>query len=125
ATRCGTRRGRRSNLPDSGFMTCAMPTRHGSWPAAPTCKWSRNALVTPASSPRNGILPPHGRRDRARRAVPDPRPSTGQARMNPRTRRVALYAIGAIAILASANALAHSYAGLYDWAVHHRLGGWQ
>jgi len=45
--------------------------------------------------------------------------------MNPRTRRLALYAIGAIAILASANALAHSYAGLYDWAVHHRLGGWQ
>ena len=29
------------------------------------------------------------------------------------------------AILASANALAHSYAGLYDWAVHHRLTGWQ
>jgi hypothetical protein len=45
--------------------------------------------------------------------------------MNPRTRRAALYAIGAIAILASINALAHSYAGLYDWAVHHRLGGWQ
>ena len=45
--------------------------------------------------------------------------------MNSRTRRAALYAIGAIAILASANALAHSYAGLYDWAVHHRLGGWQ
>ena len=45
--------------------------------------------------------------------------------MNPRTRRAALYAIGAIAILASANALAHSYAGLYDWAVHHRLAGWQ
>ncbi len=45
--------------------------------------------------------------------------------MNPRTRGAALYAIGAIAILASANALAHSYAGLYDWAVHHRLGGWQ
>ena len=38
---------------------------------------------------------------------------------------MALYAIGVIAILASANALAHSYAGLYDWAVHHRLGGWQ
>jgi hypothetical protein len=36
-----------------------------------------------------------------------------------------LYAIGAIAFLASVNALAHSYAGLYDWAVHHRLGGWQ
>jgi hypothetical protein len=45
--------------------------------------------------------------------------------VNPRTRRAALYAIGAIAILASVNALAHSYAGLYDWAVHHRLGGWQ
>jgi hypothetical protein len=45
--------------------------------------------------------------------------------VNPKTRRAALYAIGAIAILASANALAHSYAGLYDWAVHHRMGGWQ
>ncbi len=45
--------------------------------------------------------------------------------MNPRTRRAARYAIGAIAMLASANALAHSYAGLYDWAVHHRLTGWQ
>jgi hypothetical protein len=45
--------------------------------------------------------------------------------MNPRTRRAALYAIGVIAMLASANALAHSYAGLYDWAIHHRLSGWQ
>jgi hypothetical protein len=45
--------------------------------------------------------------------------------VNPRTRRAALYAIGMIAILASANALAHSYAGLYDWAIHHRLTGWQ
>jgi hypothetical protein len=45
--------------------------------------------------------------------------------VNPRTRRAALQAIGAIAIAASVNALAHSYAGLYDWAVHHRLGGWQ
>ncbi len=45
--------------------------------------------------------------------------------MNPRTRRAALYAIGAIGILASGNALAHSYAGLYEWAVHHRLAGWQ
>ena len=45
--------------------------------------------------------------------------------MNPRTRRAALYVIGLIALLASANALAHSYAGLYDWAVHHRLTGWQ
>jgi hypothetical protein len=40
--------------------------------------------------------------------------------MNHRTRRAALYAIAAIAILASTNALAHSYAGLYDWAAHHR-----
>jgi hypothetical protein len=38
---------------------------------------------------------------------------------------LALCAIAAIAILASVNALAHSYAGLYDWAVHHRLSGWQ
>lgn len=45
--------------------------------------------------------------------------------MNPRTRRAALYAIGAVAILASGNALGHSYAGLFDWAVHHRLTGWQ
>ncbi len=45
--------------------------------------------------------------------------------MNPRTRRAALYAIAGIAIAASANALAHSYAGLYAWAVHHRLTGWQ
>jgi hypothetical protein len=45
--------------------------------------------------------------------------------VNPRTRRVALYAIALIAMAASANALAHSYAGLYAWAVHHRLAGWQ
>jgi hypothetical protein len=45
--------------------------------------------------------------------------------MNPRTRRAALYAIGVIAIAASINALTHSYAGLYDWAIHHRLAGWQ
>jgi hypothetical protein len=45
--------------------------------------------------------------------------------VNQRTRRAALQAIGVIAIAACANALAHSYAGLYDWAVHHRLGGWQ
>ena len=45
--------------------------------------------------------------------------------MNPRTRRAALQAIGVIAIAASVNALAHSYAGLYDWAIHHGLGGWQ
>jgi hypothetical protein len=45
--------------------------------------------------------------------------------MNPRTRKAALYAIAVIAILASANALAHSYVGLYGWAIHHRLTGWQ
>jgi hypothetical protein len=45
--------------------------------------------------------------------------------MNPRTRRIALYAIAVLAVLASADALAHSYAGMYGWAVHHRLGGWQ
>ena len=45
--------------------------------------------------------------------------------MNPKTRRAALYTIAAIAIAASANALAHSYAGLYEWAAHHRLTGWQ
>lgn len=36
-----------------------------------------------------------------------------------------LLAIATIAILASGNALAHSYAGLYDWAAAHRLTGWQ
>jgi len=45
--------------------------------------------------------------------------------VNPRTRRTALFAIAAIAIAASVNALAHSYAGLYAWALHHRLTGWQ
>ena len=45
--------------------------------------------------------------------------------MNQRTRRAALYAIGSIALLASVDALAHSYTGLYGWAMHHRLGGWQ
>jgi hypothetical protein len=45
--------------------------------------------------------------------------------VNPRARRAALYAIGLIAILASGNALAHSYVGLYGWAIHHRLSGWQ
>jgi hypothetical protein len=45
--------------------------------------------------------------------------------VNPRTRRTALFAIAANAIAASVNALAHSYAGLYAWALHHRLTGWQ
>jgi hypothetical protein len=45
--------------------------------------------------------------------------------VNPRTRLAALYAIGIVAILASGNALAHSYAGLYDWASTHRLNAWQ
>ena len=37
---------------------------------------------------------------------------------------MALYAIAVIAIAARVNALAHSYAGLYAWALHHRLTGW-
>jgi hypothetical protein len=45
--------------------------------------------------------------------------------VNHRTRRVALAGIAAIAVLASADALAHSYTGLYGWALHHRLSGWQ
>jgi Protein of unknown function (DUF2637) len=45
--------------------------------------------------------------------------------MNPRSRRVALCGIGVVAVLASVDALTHSYAGLYGWAVHHRLSGWQ
>ena len=45
--------------------------------------------------------------------------------MNPHARRMALYAIAVIAIAARVNALAHSYAGLYAWALHHRLTGWQ
>jgi hypothetical protein len=45
--------------------------------------------------------------------------------VNSRTRHTALFAIAAIAIAASVNALAHSYAGLYAWALHHRLTGWQ
>jgi hypothetical protein len=45
--------------------------------------------------------------------------------MNARTRRLALYTIGIIAVLARIDALAHSYTGLYSWALHHRLGGWQ
>jgi hypothetical protein len=45
--------------------------------------------------------------------------------VNPRTRRAALYGIALIALVASLDALAHSYAGLYEWGVHHRLGGWQ
>jgi len=45
--------------------------------------------------------------------------------VNPRTRRIALYGIGVIAVLGSFDALAHSYAGLYGWALHHRLSGWQ
>lgn len=45
--------------------------------------------------------------------------------MNPRSRRAALYAIAAVAVLASLNALAHSYIGLYGWAAIHGLTGWQ
>lgn len=45
--------------------------------------------------------------------------------MNLGSRRAALYAIGIIAVLASVDALAHSYTGLLSWALHHGLGGWQ
>jgi hypothetical protein len=45
--------------------------------------------------------------------------------VNAKTRRIALYGIGVIAVLGSLDALAHSYAGLYGWALHHRLSGWQ
>jgi hypothetical protein len=45
--------------------------------------------------------------------------------VNPHARRMALHAIAVIAIAASVNALAHSYAGLYAWALHYRLSGWQ
>src|SRR5258708_37674633 len=75
--------------------------------------------------------PPAGQARIRRRAVHTGRSGSHSRRtctevpVNPRSRRTALRAIGVIAILASVNALAHSYAGLYDWAVHHRLGGWQ
>lgn len=46
-------------------------------------------------------------------------------RMNPHSRRAALHAIAAVAVLASLNALAHSYIGLYGWATTHGLTGWQ
>src|SRR5579872_2142187 len=69
--------------------------------------------------------PAYRRRDGAGRPHQDPKRRTAEVGMNARTRRAALYAIGVIAILASANALAHSYAGLYDWAIHHGLSGWQ
>jgi hypothetical protein len=45
--------------------------------------------------------------------------------VNFRSRRAALRAIGAVVALASADALAHSYTGLYEWALHHKLGGWE
>lgn len=45
--------------------------------------------------------------------------------MNPKSRRAALHAIAAVAVLASLNALAHSYIGLYGWATTHGLTGWQ
>jgi hypothetical protein len=46
-----------------------------------------------------------------------------EGRVNARTHSLALYAIGIIAVLASADALAHSYTGLYGWALHHMLSG--
>lgn len=46
-----------------------------------------------------------------------------EGRVNARTHSLALYAIGIIAVLASADALAHSYTDLYGWALHHMLSG--
>src|SRR5215813_12963124 len=69
--------------------------------------------------------PPRGRRPGPGCVQQDPQPRAWTNGVNPRTRRTALFAIAAIAIAASANALAHSYAGLYAWALHHRLTGWQ
>ena len=40
--------------PGCGCMTCVTRTRPGSWPVGRTCRWSRNASATPASSPRSG-----------------------------------------------------------------------
>jgi hypothetical protein len=45
--------------------------------------------------------------------------------VNPRARRLSLAAITVVAVAASGNALAHSYAGLYSWALQHRVSGWQ
>jgi hypothetical protein len=45
--------------------------------------------------------------------------------MKPRARRLSLAAITVVAVAASGNALAHSYAGLYSWALQHRVSGWQ
>jgi hypothetical protein len=45
--------------------------------------------------------------------------------MNRRTRRIALIAMAVIAIAASIDALAHSYAGLFAWAIHHGMAGWE
>ena len=45
--------------------------------------------------------------------------------MNPRARRLSLVAIAIVAVAASGNALAHSYAGLYSWALQHQVSGWQ
>src|SRR5260221_175095 len=69
-----------------------------------------------------GIRGAHGTRIRG--DAPG-RPQPRGVSVTPGTRRAALDAIGAIAILASGNALTHSYAGLYDWAAHHSLTGWQ
>ncbi len=74
-----------------------------------------------------------GERRSARRVYQDPQPepsrrgggAEGAGTMNPGSRRLALYGIGVIAVLASIDALAHSYAGLYEWALLHRMSGWE
>src|SRR5690348_6021576 len=95
-------------------------------------RWCRRADGQRPTRPRlhlhHGKVPAHPSRGRRRGPgcfQQDPQPRTRTNGVNPRTRRTALVAIAAIAIAASVNALAHSYAGLYAWALHHRLTGWQ
>ena len=105
---------------------CDMRMRPGYSPEEPISRRSRRDSATAASPPPKSTC------------TPCPRPMTwhltrsaesatgrkGGPRESPDSASGAA-GIGAIAIAASVNALAHSYAGLYDWAVHHRLGGWQ
>jgi integrase len=58
AVRCGTRRGTRPGCPGCEFMTCATRTPRGCSLVARTCRWSRSASATPASSPRSGTCTP-------------------------------------------------------------------
>ena len=120
---------RSAPLPRSPALTCVVVAswrrRPGGRQGTPRTRIDCDHPALPAHSPRC-------RRNRRRGLHPDPQPQPQTRRppptevgVNPHTRKAALYAIAVIAILASANALAHSYAGLHDWAIHHRLTGWQ